>query len=93
MRELRSFVGAGGNPVTAVHSIRSGTTVCGSGLTIGALPAKQFTEELKYHAAKTPQEQTILKRQIDATDRQIDLLVYALDRLTDEEIQIEEANA
>ncbi|HTU19990.1 MAG TPA: hypothetical protein VMG10_18140 [Gemmataceae bacterium] len=93
MRELRSFVGAGGNPVTAVHSIRSGRTVCGSGLAIGALPAKQFTEELKYHTAKTPQDQILLKRQIDAADRQIDQLVYELYGLTDEEIRIVEANA
>jgi restriction endonuclease S subunit len=42
-------------------------------------------------AAKTPQEQTILQRQIDATDRQIDQLVYELYGLTDAEIKIVEA--
>ena len=42
-------------------------------------------------AAKTPQDQTVLQRQIDATDRQIDQLVYELYGLTDEEIQIVEA--
>jgi hypothetical protein len=42
-------------------------------------------------AAKTPQDQTILQRQIDATDCQIDQLVYELYGLTDAEIQIVEA--
>jgi hypothetical protein len=43
-------------------------------------------------AAKTPQEQTVLKRQIDVTDRQLDQLVYELYGLTDEEIRIVEEN-
>jgi hypothetical protein len=38
--------------------------------------------------AKTAHEKTILQRQIDATDRQIDRLVYELYGLTDEEIKI-----
>jgi len=38
----------------------------------------------------TPQEQEQLQRQIDATDRQIDQLVYQLYGLTDEEIKIVE---
>ena len=41
-------------------------------------------------AAKTPHEQENLKRQIDATDRQIDKLVYELYGLTGEEIKIVE---
>ncbi len=42
----------------------------------------------------TPQERTVLERQIAATDRQIDQLVYQLYGLTDDEIQIvEEATA
>jgi hypothetical protein len=41
-------------------------------------------------AAKTDHEQTSLQRQIDATDRQIDLLVYELYGLTDAEIKIVE---
>jgi type I restriction-modification system DNA methylase subunit len=41
-------------------------------------------------AAKTPQAQTLLKRQIEATDRQIDRLVYDLYDLTEEEIAIVE---
>ncbi len=40
--------------------------------------------------AKTPHEQENLKRQIDATDRQTDKLVYELYSLTDEEIRIVE---
>ena len=43
-------------------------------------------------AAKTPQDQTTLQRQIDATDRQIDQLVYELYGLTQEEIRIVEAS-
>jgi len=35
-----------------------------------------------------PQKKTVLQRQIDATDRQIDQLVYELYGLTDAEIQI-----
>jgi type I restriction-modification system DNA methylase subunit len=40
--------------------------------------------------AKTPQEKTILQRQIDATEKQIDELVYELYELTEEEIKIVE---
>jgi len=36
--------------------------------------------------AKTPQENEMLKRQIEFTDKQIDHLVYKLYDLTDEEI-------
>ena len=39
---------------------------------------------------KAAHEKTILERQIDATDRQIDRLVYDLYGLTDEEIKIVE---
>jgi hypothetical protein len=41
-------------------------------------------------AARTAHEQTALRRQIDATDRQIDGLVYELYELTDDEINIVE---
>ncbi len=41
-------------------------------------------------ASKTPQDTTLLQRQIDATDRQIDQLVYTLYGLTDEEIALVE---
>ena len=41
-------------------------------------------------AAKIAHEQTTLQRQIEATDRQIDALVYELYGLTEEEIKIVE---
>ncbi len=41
-------------------------------------------------SAKTAHDKTVIQRQIDATDRQIDALVYELYDLTDEEIQIVE---
>ncbi len=39
-------------------------------------------------AAKTDHEETAIQRQIDATDRQIDQLVYNLYSLTDDEIRM-----
>ena len=42
--------------------------------------------------ARTAHEKTALQRQIDATDRQIDQLVYELYGLTDEEIEIVESD-
>ncbi len=39
-------------------------------------------------STKTAHAKTVLQRQIDATDRQIDRLVYELYDLTDEEIAI-----
>ena len=44
-------------------------------------------------AAKAPHDTTVVKTQIDATDRQIDRLVYDLYGLTDEEIRIVEEAA
>ncbi len=40
--------------------------------------------------AKEPQTKSVLQRQIDTTDRQIDRLVYELYELTEEEIKIVE---
>jgi len=40
--------------------------------------------------AKTPDEKTRIQRQIAATDKQIDQLVYELYGLTDDEIKIVE---
>lgn len=55
--------------------------------------SRQFTVN-QPASAKTAHEQTALQRQIAATDREIDALVYALYGLTDEEIRIvEEATA
>ena len=44
----------------------------------------------KLPEAKTPDEKTRIQRRIDATDRQIDALVYELYSLTEEEIKIVE---
>ncbi len=44
----------------------------------------------KLHAATLPQQKSLLQRQIDATDREIDTLVYELYGLTAEEIKIVE---
>jgi hypothetical protein len=40
--------------------------------------------------AKEPQTKTVLQRQVETTDRQIDRLVYELYDLTEEEIKIVE---
>jgi len=55
-----------------------------------SLVESMLTLHKQLAAAKTPHEQENLKRQIDATDRQIDKLVYELYGLTDEEIKIVE---
>lgn len=41
-------------------------------------------------SAKTEHDKTVIRRQIDATDRQIDQLVYELYGLTEAEIKIVE---
>lgn len=52
---------------------------------------------LKLHqeaaATRTEHEKNLLRRQIEATDRQIDRLVYELYGLTEEEIAIVEETA
>ena len=58
-----------------------------------ALVEKMLTLHQQLAAAKTPQDATLLQRQIDATDRQIDQLVYQLYGLTDEEIALVEGGA
>lgn len=47
----------------------------------------------KLAAARTDQEKTGLRRQIEATDRQIDQLVYELYGLSDDDIRLVEASA
>ena len=42
------------------------------------------------NAAKTPTDRTAIQRQIDATDRQIDQLVYKRYGLTDDKVKIVE---
>ncbi len=44
----------------------------------------------QFAAESTPTDKTAIQRQIDATDRQIDNLVYELYDLTDDEIRIVE---
>jgi len=50
----------------------------------------ELNQKLHNSANLTAHENTILKRQIDATDEQIDRLVYQLYGLTDEEIAVVE---
>ena len=57
-----------------------------------ALVEKMLALHQQLAAAKTPQDTTLLQRQIAATDKQIDQLVYALYGLTDEEIALVEGN-
>jgi predicted nucleic acid-binding Zn-ribbon protein len=55
-----------------------------------ALVEQMLSLHKKLAEAKTDHEKTNLQRQIDATDRQIDRLVYELYELTEEEIKIVE---
>lgn len=57
---------------------------------IVALVEKMLTLHQQLSASKTPQETTLKQRQIDATDKQIDQLVYQLYGLNDEEIALVE---
>jgi len=57
---------------------------------IVALVEKMLTLHPQLAAAKTPHDATLLQRKIDATDKQIDQLVYQLYGLTDEEIALVE---
>jgi hypothetical protein len=63
--------------------IVTGITVIRSAYTHLRVPSKR-------HTTKTPHEQENLKRQISATDKQIDKLVYELYSLTEEEIRLVE---
>jgi hypothetical protein len=55
-----------------------------------ALVEQMLPLHKKLAVAKTDHDKTILQRQIDATDHQIDLLIYELYELTEEEIKIVE---
>ncbi|MCR4303120.1 MAG: N-6 DNA methylase [Gallionella sp.] len=57
---------------------------------LDALVEKMLALHQQLATAKTPQDTTLLQRQIDAADKQIDQLVYALYGLTDEEIALVE---
>jgi hypothetical protein len=54
------------------------------------LVEQMLTLHKQLATAKTPDEKTRIQRQIDATDHQIDHLVYELYGLTEKEIQIVE---
>ena len=53
---------------------------------------EQCYNSINSEIARTPQSKELIKRQIEATDKQIDALVYELYGLTDEEIKIVEEN-
>ena len=57
---------------------------------MAALVEQMLALHKQLAAAKSPHGKTVLQRQIDATDRQIDQLVYELYGLTDQEIAIVE---
>jgi len=56
-----------------------------------SLVEQMLTLHKNLAAVKTPQEKERRQRQIQATDRAIDTLVYALYGLTEEEIKLVEA--
>ena len=58
-----------------------------------ALVEQMLALHERHAAARTPHEQTVLQAQIDATDRQIDRLVYDLYGLTVEEVRIVEGGS
>ncbi|MBM3189596.1 MAG: hypothetical protein FJZ90_12835 [Chloroflexi bacterium] len=53
-----------------------------------ALVERMLALHKELAAARTPHDKTLLQRQIEATDRQIDALVYELYDLTAEEIAL-----
>jgi hypothetical protein len=57
---------------------------------LDVLVREMYTLHKKLALAKTPNEKTVLQRQIDGTDNQIDRLVYELYGLTEEEIKLVE---
>ncbi|MCR4291286.1 MAG: hypothetical protein NUV76_00250, partial [Candidatus Kuenenia sp.] len=61
---------------------------------IANLNPQEVNQMLELHrqlaSSKTNHDKTVIQRQIDATDRQIDQLVYELYGLTAEEIKIVE---
>jgi predicted nucleic acid-binding Zn-ribbon protein len=58
-----------------------------------ALVEQMLSLQKRLSEAKTSHEQTLLQRQIEATDKQIDRLVYELYGLTEEEIGIVKGKA
>ena len=54
------------------------------------LVGQMLTHHKQLTRAKTPDEKIRIQRQIDATDQQIDQLVYELYELTEKEIKVVE---
>jgi hypothetical protein len=57
---------------------------------IGSATTRMLDLNKRAAAAKAAPERTVIQRQIEATDQQIDRLVYALYGLTEDEIRIVE---
>ena len=53
-----------------------------------SLAEKMLQLNKDIYSARTPGDKEFIQRQIDATDKQIDALVYDLYGLTDDEIKI-----
>ena len=73
-----------GFPIVPSHSGSS------EALEITNLVERMLSLHQQLASAKTPTEITLLQRQIDATDHQIDALVYELYGLTEAEIKLVE---
>jgi hypothetical protein len=56
-----------------------------------SLVENMLTLHQRLSAAKMPGEAELMRRQVEAADREIDRLVYALYGLTEEEIRLVEA--
>lgn len=78
--------------ISALAAIRLPNTTDQQHDDIVRLVEQMLTLHKQLAEARTPQDKTFLQGRIDATDRQIDRLVYALYGLTDEEIRIVEEN-
>jgi hypothetical protein len=72
--------------------IKTDNTDTGKADQIKSRTGQMLTLQKQHAAAKTAYEKTAIERQIEATDRQIDTLVYELYGLTEEEINIVESN-
>ncbi|MCL5959453.1 MAG: Eco57I restriction-modification methylase domain-containing protein, partial [Chloroflexi bacterium] len=73
------------NPADSGDSVRHDQMV--------TLVSRMMTLHKQLASARTDQDKTVLERQIDATDRQIDRLVYELYGLTEDEIAIVDEGA
>ena len=90
-----SFRGGGHDDGLAADVRASVMVSYGRGSVTTPLPHGRGSDQMldlhkQLSAAKMSHEKTAIQRQIDATDRRIDRLVYELYNLTDEEIHIVE---